>query len=611
MKADAIPLYSLFEVANRAYVIPLYQRPFAWPSSKAIDLLDGVLQDSLSGKSKLTSLGAVLFCEVGTSPHPYGNSTPSTIAPNTIWEVVDGQQRMTVFTIIGYALKRRYDELVSEGLTYAPSRDLVLLYSTSRTTSGARVPNLIRDGDNFDSAFESDISRLLSSYIRTTATPTSINESIRLAHNDINEWVKDNLDKSNYGEFTEYLLQSCKVIQVLADDQDTAFAMFEPLNSTSEPLTAFEVYRSKVVRKISPVPDFVSTINLLDYEKSDRDAVIRRSNNIIFISAQAYCGERPRRHFLPLKVFLDSHIDTGFIDNFELISEFYKTIWLEQTCSESWFDEETKNCVSFLKAANHDICIPILAIYYVNDKKSISNVVKVLVAFFSLWRANFPTNKLPQLYRALMTDSSKDDMSIKNGKIKSVSQLSKYFREALDSQIDKEFGSAANKFDKWKDCRLLNYESLKVICRLFVFIDMSSSIKSNYVPNDPWTNLDDIEHIASISKNATLPNLHHIGNLTFLPPEVNRSLKDSGWKDKKEMYKLLAQPMKPKIPAKLKSGEKMPDGINNYLNDKKSIALVHLDELTKKSSWKKTAIDARSLSMKNKVWNILYKDWLS
>ena len=40
MEAHAIPLLKLYETVNKAYVIPIYQRPFAWDSRKAEDLLD-------------------------------------------------------------------------------------------------------------------------------------------------------------------------------------------------------------------------------------------------------------------------------------------------------------------------------------------------------------------------------------------------------------------------------------------------------------------------------------------------------------------------------------------------------------------------------------------
>ncbi|WP_434782333.1 DUF262 domain-containing protein [Ferrovum myxofaciens] len=60
MKADALALTKLYDTLNKAYVIPNYQRPFAWDPKKAIDLLESVLEDAHE-RAKLTSLGTFLF----------------------------------------------------------------------------------------------------------------------------------------------------------------------------------------------------------------------------------------------------------------------------------------------------------------------------------------------------------------------------------------------------------------------------------------------------------------------------------------------------------------------------------------------------------------------
>jgi uncharacterized protein with ParB-like and HNH nuclease domain len=86
MEANAIPILKLYETVNKAYVIPSYQRPFAWDSRKAEELLDAVLQDA-TNNAAITSLGTLLFCNI-PGANPFGNNTPATVAPSTMWEVV-------------------------------------------------------------------------------------------------------------------------------------------------------------------------------------------------------------------------------------------------------------------------------------------------------------------------------------------------------------------------------------------------------------------------------------------------------------------------------------------------------------------------------------------
>lgn len=609
MDADAIPLLTLYETVNKAYVIPIYQRPFAWDSNKAAELLNAVLLDAESN-AKLTSLGTLLFCKIQET-HPFSNKSPATtISPSTMWEIVDGQQRMTVFAIIGYALNERYKTLVAEGLSYSPPLEFDLLFATTRTRNGKTIPVLIRDGDNYDNGFQSDLAKMLNAFAGHADWPASIGKRLIDTRNAIVNWVNEELNADNFARFSEHFLLKCTVVQVVADDQDTAFTMFEPLNSTSEPLTAFEVYRSKAVRKINAL--FPKTELLLAYEERKRDDVISRSNTLIFSMAQVMSGLRPRIHFVPLKHYLDEKVNTSFIAHFEEAADFLRTIWLEQTATDAWFDDDAKNCVRFLKAMSHDIAIPLVLRYYLTQRADVGKVLKIVVAFYSLWRAAYPTNALPKIYRALLNPTSADDISIEGGKaLKSTAELATYFKAKIYDKIDAPAAGLEAK-QKWLEESNLNYEELKTLCRLFIFIDMGRTIKTNLVPDDPWTSVDDIEHIFPKGQIAPPANVHSIGNLTFLPSKVNQSLQHTPWHEKREVYAWLANPARTAPPANyLSTGHSVPQAARNFIADVTSPSLGHLAELSEHETWDAAEIGSRSASILGNVWNVLHDIWLN
>jgi hypothetical protein len=597
----------LYDTLNKAYVIPLYQRPFAWEPRKAIELLDAVLEDAKQG-AKLTSLGTLLFCDI-PNVKPFGNGTPATVGPNTLWEVVDGQQRLTVFGVVGHALKVRHEQLTAAGLNYAPSLELEMLYETSRGKKGKTVPVLIRDGDNYDNGFTSDLAKMLESFAGHSPWPAGIGQRLVDTRKAVAEWVETNLNAANFENFCEHFLIRCTIVQVVADDQDTAFTMFEPLNSTSEPLTAFEVYRSKAVRALSA--QFPKTELLLAYEETKRDEVITRSNNLIFNMAQTYSGKRPRIHFVPLKHYLDGHVDAAFIAKFEEGADFFRTIWLEQISTAAWFDDEAKNCVRFLKAMSHDIAIPLLLRYYLERPAELPKVLKIVVGFYALWRAAYPTNALPKTYRALLSEGGPHNISVNGGNpLSSVQYLAAYFRTKLSEKIGAlEAGQAL--YDKWRPEVTLNYEELKTLCRLFIFVEMGATIKSNLVPNDSWTSADDIEHIHAEGLTPAPPSVHKIGNLTFLPGTVNKSLQAAAWDDKREVYKWLAASVKSVAPSVYAgSARAVPKAVRDYLNDVNTPSLAHLGPIAQNVTWGETGIAHRSTQILSSVWNVLHASWL-
>ena len=399
MKADALPLSKLYDNLNKAYVIPCYQRPFAWDAEKVINLVTSIFDDAKTD-SKLTSIGTCLFCEVINTggKNPYGNNAPHSDAPNTVWEVVDGQQRLTALALVGFALRERMKTLAATGLEYSPPLELDQLFRTSRKMNGKTVPVLIRDEDNFDSGLKSDLARLLNYFAGNEPKP-AIGVKLSRALDEVHSWVNENLDADSFPTFCSYFLSQCQFVQVVADDQDTAFSMFEPLNSTSAPLTAFEVFRSKVTRTLQPEPpSFPETYKLLDYDNALRDDVIKRSNELIFGTAQAYSGKRPKIHLVGLKQYLDGQATLDFVKRLEEGATFFNHVWRAQDFKAAWFDEETKNCIRFLKAAHHEAPLPILIRYFYTNPDRLSEVAKAIVGFFALWRAAFPTNKLPEVY---------------------------------------------------------------------------------------------------------------------------------------------------------------------------------------------------------------------
>jgi hypothetical protein len=608
MDADALQLMKLYDTLNKAYVIPLYQRPFAWEPRKAIELLDAVLQDAQQG-AKLTSLGTLLFCDI-PDVKLFGNNTPATVGPNTLWEVVDGQQRLTVFAVIGHALKVRHEALAAAGLVYAPPLEFEMLFETSRGKKGRTVPVLIRDGDNYDSGFGYDLAKMLHSFAGHAPWPAGVGQRLVETRKAIVGWVDANLNAGNFAMFSDHFLMKCTIVQVVADDQDTAFTMFEPLNSTSEPLTAFEVYRSKTVRKLAA--QFPKTELLLAYEESKRDDVITRSNTLIFNMAQAHSGDRPRIHFVPLKHYLDKHVDTSFIAYFEEAADFFRTIWIEQTATAAWFDDEAKNCVRFLKAMQHDVAIQVLLRYYLTQPNDLARVLKIVVGFFALWRASYPTNALPKTYRALLSAGGADDMSVASGKpLKSIKDLAAYFKTKLADKIG-PLAAGQTLEQKWLADVTLNYEELKTLCRLFIFVDMGATIKSNLVPDDPWTSVDDVEHIHAAGLLPAPQSVHRIGNLTFLPGSVNKSLQAAPWTDKREVYQWLAATAKVAPTANYAgSGKPVPKAVRDYLIDVSSPSLAHLGPIATNAAWGEPEITARSAQILGHVWAVLHGSWLN
>lgn len=101
-------IIDLFD-SKRRYLIPLYQRQYAWKVSPQLELLWHDIQlsaDRLEASGKLTAphfMGAIVISQLKT----FGKQVQA-------FEVIDGQQRLTTFQLLLTALRRVADDVSPE-----------------------------------------------------------------------------------------------------------------------------------------------------------------------------------------------------------------------------------------------------------------------------------------------------------------------------------------------------------------------------------------------------------------------------------------------------------------------------------------------------------------
>ena len=160
--------------------------------------------------------------------------------------------------------------------------------------------------------------------------------------------------------------------------------------------------------------------------------------------------------------------------------------------------------------------------------------------------------------------------------------------------------------------RNLNYDELPTICRLVVLLDVESRLRGNLIPDDPWTKIDDIEHIfsqANATTDVIIQILNSIGNLTFLPPTINRSIQNIGWEEKRQIYQLLSMPIKTNINF-YENGEPLPEAVVEFLRKPNSPCLAYLGEICSHRNWGETEIRQRNSEMLNRIWEIMFTNYL-
>lgn len=220
------------------YLIPEYQRPYAWGDDQVITLFEDVWEFA-SSVGGYDHEGATYFL---------GSIVSFENKKQGVVEIIDGQQRLTSLCLL---LRAIYTKL--EGDNSVPAKRLREQIEPALWKVDPRTGEVDRAKPLFRSAVVSDGGNKIIQFILMTG---------KVAEGD-----KDNYSK-NYRKFQELIenaskekplavydfvfavLNQCIVLPITADSQDTALTIFSTLNNRGLPLSDADIFKAKIYSRL-------------------------------------------------------------------------------------------------------------------------------------------------------------------------------------------------------------------------------------------------------------------------------------------------------------------------------------------------------------------------
>lgn len=211
--------------------IPGYQRPYAWTTQQAGDLLDDLLSFMRSQSSKISEmspyfLGSVVLIKSEASPTA---------------DVVDGQQRLTTLTLLLSALRAHLPEQRAKEITS-------LIYQAGSVISGTedrfRLMLRARDREFFQDFVqrESGFSRLIEGTNLLTDSQSRIRDNAKLFHERFQSLTADELIA-----LAQFIVTRCFLVVVSTPDLDAAYRIFSVMNSRGLDLSATDILKADII----------------------------------------------------------------------------------------------------------------------------------------------------------------------------------------------------------------------------------------------------------------------------------------------------------------------------------------------------------------------------
>ena len=507
---------------GKIYQVPLYQRDYSWTLDNWEDLWNDIIYIYENNDSHY--MGTIVLQNKG----------------NSIFQIIDGQQRFTTLSIIALSVISKLKSLASDGIEKEENDERVDLlmkdYLGQKDSVSLKYSSKLLLNENNNGFYQQ---RLLN--FREPINYNKLIDSEKLlwdAYDFFRKKIDNIYSKFNNGNLLadflkNYIGKKLLFIQITVEDELNAYTVFETLNSRGVELTSADLLKNYL-------------FSLVSQSETDLNQVREQWKKIISIIG---LKRFPTflRHFLNSNTSLISkeylfkavkkRVKSGddvfnLLDNLEESAYIY--VALGNPNDDYWKeDKELIDAIDALKLFGVTQQKPLLMSAYTklnsqDFKKLTKSIVNISYRYSVIGRLQ--TNIMDKVY-------NKASIKISHNEISSINQILNEIKELYVSDDDfknsfstKEFNTNNSKNKKQARYTLYKLES-----------QLAQGNTYNYL-----TDMGTIEHILpehfteawkeNFSEDEYANNLYKLGNLTILENIKNREIKDLIFNEKLPVY---------------------------------------------------------------------------
>lgn len=218
---------------GKTYTVPPYQRDYSWNKDHWEDLWNDIL--SVKESEKVHYMGSIVLQNMGDKKY----------------HVIDGQQRFSTLTLIVLAIINKLKELIRDEIDVASNRERVELLSKKfigdKDPASLTYSSKLELNENNNSFFQSNL--LVFRPPVNTNTLGDSNKQIWQAYNFFREKVDDLFKGESDGAvitnfLNKLISEKLLFIQIVVEDELSAYTVFETLNSRGVGLTVTDLLKN-------------------------------------------------------------------------------------------------------------------------------------------------------------------------------------------------------------------------------------------------------------------------------------------------------------------------------------------------------------------------------
>lgn len=297
------PLSKIFS-SDFEFVIPRYQRPYAWQVEQAQDLFEDLKDFAEAAPDEGYFLGSVVLIKDDGKPHA---------------EVIDGQQRLTTLTILLAVLVDFLSADSDEDAEQKKNLKTYVIEPGNKWEGLEAKPRLTlreRDNDFFRKHVQEwkldELEKLDSTGLENEAQ-RNIQANTRYFRAAVTKAFAD--DEPALVRFIQFLLGRCFLVAVSTPNRDSAFRVFSVMNSRGMELQPTDIIKADIVGNVAPGDqDKVND----DWEQMEVDLGREGFNDLFSYIRMIYAKEKARKSLLEefrLHVLTEELAPKEFVDD--------------------------------------------------------------------------------------------------------------------------------------------------------------------------------------------------------------------------------------------------------------------------------------------------------
>lgn len=480
---------SVSEIFDKIYVIPEYQRPYSWDEEKCEDLWNDVKGQYEEDKENEYFLGTMVL-----------------IKKDNVFEVIDGQQRLTSLMLL---LRALYDHHQFKGI----ERKMYIFDSLSDDVD----KNKIKIESKVIEQNKEDLYKIISEDGASLDSKNIFKLNYECLKEKIREWKKNN----DLEDFTRFLLNNVKILPIDCGTEENALKIFQTLNNRGTPLNDSDIFKSHIYNSLNTQEKKDEFINFWNNDiNSSYDWYFRVYMHIL------RAKEGIQENEINLRKFFKERIKK---DNVENIIEDMKKILL----IDSYSNKKIDKYLSLMWAYPVDIIVHVYYVFmykysYLNDDgvlelvdkdlNNLSSILKDLIKYVYIKGIIYRTAN------SIKHDIYKAYVNIMQKKIKNVFP-------SIEKEKDKFINSLSTltNRDKYTKSILFLYHNLNEK-QDYIEFDYNKLQIEHILPKAP-------QHYDNWSSKEYDLYLNTLGNLTLIENKKNIKAKNEFFDKKKEIYK--------------------------------------------------------------------------